>query len=114
MKEVLALIDISIPGRSLRHSKEIEDLVGYLEECRIPWRAVDSVLGWGNLNQDWIEFEAEIETSWGWCEVKFTEGERQKFIWGWLKENLESGKFLMHIMYKAIKASGEVEYVPHG
>jgi hypothetical protein len=99
------LICISAPGTSakLESNPYIGKLIRQLDKKRIKWQKVDSMMGWGCLNQDWIEFTAPVLTSYGWCEIKGLEYLTDLFI---------EGKLLMSLCYiKEVPAS--VEHIQH-
>lgn len=65
---------------------------------------VDTVAGWGNLDQDWYELSTEVNTSWGWCRPTLLT-EKQ---WESLLADLTAGRILMMVHYEV---KGEI--VPH-
>jgi len=69
-------------------------------------KKVDTVLGWGNLNQDWLEVETEVEPSWGWCKPLCL----HQLQWVKLYELLEEGKVLMMVFFRK---NGE-KLIPNG
>ena len=66
---------------------------------------VDTVAGWGCLNQEWVAVDWEVETSWGWCRPTCLDPEE----WDVLFESLRRGHLIMMVHYQT--ESGELE--PH-
>lgn len=55
----------------------------------------DTIMGWGCLDQDWLEITTDIDTSWGWCKpLSITDDQ-----WNRLYQLLESGQMLMMVHY---------------
>lgn len=102
-----ALINISTPGTfsDLKQNPIILELISILDKHSIKHRFVDTVVGWGNLNQDWLEFVCDIETSWSWCKLTSLTDEE----WKTLYDRLTSGLIIMMIHYK----TKDGEYIPH-
>lgn len=116
MAKILSLVSISVPGGTTAEGVGIEDnphikrLVQSLDRAGIEYKEVDSFPGWGNLNQDWIEFSCEITTAWSWCKPTFLwESE-----WKALFAALATGQLIMMVQYKIHKEDGTYQYVPHG
>lgn len=85
----------------------IKRLTDKLDEIGRSWKSVDTASGWGNLNQDWIEFHAWVETSWGWCML--AEG-----LGDYLTPLLREGKLIMMVYYiKRDEKGNIVEYIDH-
>lgn len=106
-ESVRCLIDITQPGRSREH---IPWLTSMLARYGISFKEVDTVMGYGNLNQDWIEFECEVETSWGWCKPTFLDLRD----WGALVDALEHGRLIMMAYYVTQDdPHGERKFIPH-
>lgn len=63
----------------------------------------DSLPGWGCLDQDWFTFEADVETSWGWCEISAFSEQEKEWFWGLLHH----GALIMHVRY--LGENGELE-----
>ena len=100
------LMNITIPGTqsSPRDDNNIKQLMSILDKHGIEHNFFDTIPGWGCLNQDWLEFKCEADTSFDWCTiVAFSEIEKE-----WLTTMLHTGKLLMHVRY-----IGEKEYIPH-
>jgi hypothetical protein len=113
MSKKLALVSVSVPGDIPEDSRLTEQpaiawLESVLEKNNIKSHVVDTVMGWGNLNQDWLEFRAEIETSWSWCELCCLSAEESETF----RSYLSDGKLLMRIYY--IKnEEGKETFIPH-
>jgi len=95
MKYIKYIVDVSIPGTfsSPQENEHIKKLQKDLAYIGIKAKFVDSVLGWGCLNQDWLEFESEIDISWGWCQ--FFKGELGKYY----EECFHHGHLIMILHY---------------
>ncbi len=104
---VQSLLAFSVPGTSvsLRDNPLIKALIVLLDERGIEHQFVDNVAGWGCLNQDWLEFTAEVETSWGWCYPTFIPQNEWETTWF---PALHEGRLLMQVYYKK-----DGELVPH-
>lgn len=103
-----SLVSMSCPGTKipLRENKALEPVLRLLKEHGIAHEFVDSMLGWGCLNQDWVEFTCEMEMSWGWCKPEFlTEQEWVEVLY----PLLVNGQVLMQVYYK----KGDGELVAH-
>lgn len=101
------LLCISCAGTKtpLREHPQAALFMKALEGKGVEFKVVDTVAGWGCLNQDWIEFRCEVETSWSWCRPTiFSEAE-----WEFWFEQFHSGVLLMHVEYET--ADGKL--VPH-
>jgi hypothetical protein len=83
---------------------KIKHLCDMLKLMDINYQKVDTVAGWGCLDQDWIEFEREVETSYGWCSIKGLEAFHDYF---------HEGSLLMHLSYVKVNKCGQKEYTPH-
>ncbi len=96
---VMSLVSLTCPGTKtpLRDNASIKRVVGLLDTHHLQYQFVDNVAGWGCLNQDWLEFTCEIETSWGWCKPQFLTEAEWTEIWFPL---LQEGKVLMQVYYK--------------
>lgn len=113
MKIENALIALTVPGtvESAKKNALLLEIQKTLREQGISAEFVDTVAGWGCLNQSWLEFRADIETSWGWCVIlplvglQPDEGDSSNY----LQELLHSGKVLMMVHYE--NKNGELE--PH-
>lgn len=100
-----ALIAISIPGKfdddddmSMHFTDHplLAWLTSLLTKYNIEWQKVDTNLGWGNLNQDWIEFTTEIDTSWSWCKLNILTEKESKILFALLQR----GELLMTVHYR--------------
>lgn len=98
-----ALLSFSTPGK---WNKDLmETLKKAFAECGVEGKKVDTVLGWGNLDQDWFEVKTDIETNWGWCRPTVL----PDLVWNWLYNKLKDGELLMMVHY--ITEDG---FAPHG
>ena len=62
----------------------------------ISLRKCDTVSGWANNNQDWLEGDVQVELSWSWGRpVCLSDVE-----WNWFLNKLATGKLLMMFFYK--------------
>lgn len=118
MDTVKALVYISIPGKWTEEDEGIllhlTDhpiilwIISVLEKNRIPYQSVDTIAGWGNLNQDWLEFRTEVETSFGWCRPTiFSPKENRLFL-----NLLNRGEILFQLSYIQEK-NGEESFIEH-
>ena len=93
-------------------NSDSEDLIHgtceIMKANNIAYQRVDSVVSWGNMNQDWIEFECELETSWGWPRLLFMSEDRAEDFF----RRLQNGKLILMMSYIEEK-DGKKEYVPH-
>lgn len=112
-KPIKCLINITVPGygedtwKTFKKLPEIKLVTDQLDKLGISCQSVDNVAGWGCLNQDWIEFEAFVYTSWGWCKIDQFENWDKVFY-----PLLVSGKLLMYLSYIKETKEGK-EYIPH-
>jgi len=109
MSQVSAVVHISTPGcdtseatpLALEFWKRVfREKVG---EDKI--EEVDTVAGWGCLNQYWLAVECEVETSWGWCRPVCLDADEWDVLFG----ALARGHLIMMVHYRT--ESGELE--PH-
>lgn len=89
-----ALLNLSTPG--FYHDGFMKKLASVFEKHGIETKKVDTVLGWGNLNQHWLELTCEIETSWDWCKPTVLNDEE----WNWFHSALSCGMYIMMVYYK--------------
>lgn len=107
------LVQVSVPGERsdnmcLDKYPEVQGLISALKKNNIEYVRCDSIMGWGNLNQDWIEFKCELETSWSWPRLLFMDdSEAEEFF-----QKLHHGRLLMMLSYIEEK-DGKTEYVPY-
>lgn len=104
------LVLLSVPGTGARAARNImwhkwEEALKFTETS---YRKCDTAMGWGCLNQDWIEFEDDCITSWDWVKPLSLIG-----YWDGLYQDLEDGKIIMLIYYKVPNEGGGFDYVPH-
>jgi len=110
-----ASISVSVPGtfQSAKKSQLLEVLQEDLEKAGIESHFVDTIPGWGNLNQDWLEFECDIETSWGWCKIlplSMVKDQYYDNLWeDFYFDLFHHGNLLMMVHY----ISEDGEYIPH-
>ena len=120
MSKVNALVQISVPGFTRRwvdkdfldYNTCLEDdpaikwLLTLVTKAGLEWNKCDTIAGWGCLNQDWIEFTCDIETSWSWCKPCFiVDGsDAEKYFF----ELLDHGKLIMMVHYVE-----DGKYIPH-
>lgn len=66
-----AIISLTIPGtyRNAQQDPFLLHLEEVLNKAGIEAGFVDTVSGWGCLDQNWLEFTCEVDTSWGWCDI---------------------------------------------
>lgn len=98
-----ALVQISVPGTvyEIRNHSIIERFQSLLDANNIKHNIVDTVPGWGCLNQEWVEFETEIDSSWGWAEFnKMPNDGKDGFSAEYIKKLLHEGKLIMMLMVK--------------
>lgn len=110
--KTLALIDISVPGNwnvPLTSMPPVRWLIGVLYKYGISHNVVDTVSAWGNLDQDWLEFRCEIETSWSWCVLLPLNEQERDLCYKLLAE----GKLIMQVHYIEENNVGETNYIPH-
>jgi len=110
-----AFIYVTIPGSvvSAKRNWLLETLQKDLKRAGIESQFVDTVGGWGNLNQDWLEFKCDIETSWGWCEIlplSSLKDESYDNLWkDFYFDLFHHGNLLMMVYY----VSDDGELIPH-
>lgn len=116
--KTLCLVSLTIPGTRKEHRNHpfLIELTQKLEELGISSHSVDTIPGWGNLNQDWLEFNCEVYTSWGWCVLVPLIGiPYPGASWDWATEfhkQLHDGSILMHLSYIRETETGK-DYIPH-
>lgn len=114
MSTVTALVSVSVPGLTLKSGENplFNDLMHRLTEAGVEWEKVDSMAGWFNLNQDWVEFETTVHTSWGPVQIDF--GSQRGALSKWLSECLHQGFLIAQIHYVDVDPeTGEKSYTPH-
>lgn len=100
------IVTVTIPGTIIDAEDDVllKSFIDALKAKGIEGRFVDSILGWGCLNQNWFEFTTNVDTDMDWCNlVSFTPKE-----WEYWRSMFETGKLLMIIYYK----NGD-EFEPH-
>jgi len=102
----LCLVSISCPNmKKSKPSPSIKMVMKDLESHDINYSYVDTIQGWGNLNQDWLEFKRQMDLSWSWCLPSCLNSKQKKL---WFKA-LNSGKLFMMVSY--IEQDGT--FTPH-
>lgn len=108
-----ALINITIPGTEilLAESFLIKNVKELLLKNNIQSSVVDTVSGWGCLNQDWLEFVTEINTSYDW--VKFPEitEDIENFSVQEFNNCFPTGRLLMGVRWIVTDESGNKKYI---
>lgn len=107
MSKMNCVLNITSPGTRvpLEENPDIRTLQEMLSRAGIVYKRVDTIPGWYNLNQDWLEFEDVVETHWGTCKIlSLSQGDWEK-----LQSLLEEGRLLMMVHYKL---KGEIT-TPH-
>lgn len=101
------LILISIPGNIglLSKNKLILKLKKQLLDNNIQSQIVDTVIGWGNLTQEWLEFECDMDISYGWVEFSIFDLPTRNYY----NRLFQLGKLIMMIFY--IENDGRL--IPH-
>jgi len=96
----MCLVSVSCPGTKtpLRNNTTLKPIVRILDAHEIAYQFVDTMAGWGCLNQDWLEFTCVVERSWSWCKPNFLSDKEWTEIW---HPMLEEGKLLMQIHYRS-------------
>ena len=91
------LVQITIPGtiNSAKDDVFIQTFKKELAKCGITGVFVDTIINWGCLNQDWLEFGCDVESSYGWCQLSIPdlpEKLNKEF-----QERLHAGLILMQV-----------------
>lgn len=101
---VKCLVAISTPGSDTPDNKKFNQIKRVLEKTK-DLKRVDTIPGWGNLNQEWYEFTAWVETSFDPIKLEcFNEIMNQLFV-----EAQEDGDILVHLAYE----TPDGHYTPH-
>jgi hypothetical protein len=106
------LILLGIPGtkKEIKDDVYIKLIVERLTSLGIKFTFCDTVAGWGCLNQDWLEFECAVKTSWDWCRLDiFPIPEWEK---DWYPV-FESGQLLMQVLYVTNNEEPGKKYIHH-
>lgn len=117
---IKCLVSVTIPGTIIEASQHptLNAFISALKEKNIEGGFVDTIAGWGNLNQNWFEFEVDVETDFDFVKLEcFSHDEWYgiddlSFMVGWRKY-FETGQLLMMIHYIGIDGNGEKKYIPH-
>lgn len=102
MSRIPALVHLSVPGTETTAAtyRTLDFWAGvfasHVGEDRVS--EVDSVAGWGCLNQDWIAVDCEVETSWGWCRPTCLD----EAEWDTLRGALHRGDLIMTVDYRTV------------
>lgn len=114
-------ICVSIPGdcERLHDNGLIKQLIKDLEDVGIKPTIADTLDGWGCLDQDWLEFECDIDTSYSWVKLLPFVGMEDKYIregkdlndYYW--ELFHFGKLLMMVWYIEKDEKGNKKYIPY-
>ena len=117
---IKCVVDITVPGTNLNEKEHplLLSFIQALKEHGVDGVFVDQILGWGCLDQNWFEFEANVETDFGWCKIDcFTDEEWYGDVaspylkTGW-HHYFSTGQLLMMLYY--IKEGKEKnEFIPH-
>jgi hypothetical protein len=104
-----ALIYLTVPGTidKPRNNFFLRSLRERLQAEGIEAKFVDTIPGWGCLNQDWLQFRTTIETSWGWCHLSDLAEMGSEFFprdeENWadkVQDLLHAGKLVMQVYYE--------------
>ena len=111
MSKVYCHCMVTIPGtcHNIHDDCFLRVLKQELKEHDIESQFVDTCMGWGSLNQDWLEFNCEVETSYGWPTfVPFDSATNDHY-----RQLFHYGKLLLMLSYIVEKEDGSKEYLPH-
>jgi hypothetical protein len=95
---IQCLVDITIPGTIEKATENtlLLHLKSDLESKGIKCNFIDTVAGWGCLDQDWLEFECLVDTSWEWCRLSvFDQDTMEKY-----RGLMHAGKLIMMVHHR--------------
>lgn len=103
---VKSIVSITTPGHGEYSQEHVEfDLIEEWVREKKESKYVDSIKGWDNLNQEWLQFEGWVQTSFGPVSLEFLSEEVDKIFF----DAQMKGKVLVNVRYKTKDGS----FVPH-
>lgn len=102
---------VTVPGTycDIHDHPLIRVLKQELKGCDIESQIVDACMGWGCLDQDWLEFNCEVDTSYGWPRFIPFDSELNEHY----QKLFHYGKLLLMLSYIVEKEDGTKKYIPH-